>query len=152
MSSKEEREKRKHARVSHSGTVEFITDERRFQGRSVNVSRSGMQVEVRLPDSFESVRRVTFTLPTSDTAISVPFRFVRTDSGERADVVGLEFDFEDETQRLLIEQFIRDMKQRADDEAAAEMRRVPRTECTLTDVTCTRADITIVSIDNVSTE
>lgn len=152
MSSKDEREKRKHARVTHSGTVEFITDERRFQGRSVNVSRSGMQVEVRLPDSFESVRRVTFTLPTSDTAISVPFRFVRTDSGRRADVVGLEFDFEDETQRLLIEQFIRDMKQRADDEAAAEMRRVPRTECTLTDVTCTRADITIVSIDNVSTE
>jgi ubiquinone/menaquinone biosynthesis C-methylase UbiE len=152
MSPKDEKEKRKHARVSHSGTVEFVTDERRFEGRSVNVSRSGMQVEVRLPDSFESVRRVTFTLPTSDSAISVPFRFVRAAPGTRSDVVGLEFDFDDETQRLLIEQFIRDVKQRADDEAVAEMRRVPRTSCSLTEVTCTRADITIVSIDNVSTE
>ncbi len=152
MSSNNAREKRKHARVSHSGTVEFITEGRRFRGRAVNVSRSGMQVEVRLPDSFESVRRVTFTLPTSDAAISVPFRFVRTDPGAAADVVGLEFDFEDETQRLLIEQFIRDMKQRADDEAAAEMRRVPRTACALTEVTCTRADVTVLSIDNLSTE
>ena len=145
-------EKRKHARVSHTGTVEFITDGRRFSGRSVNVSRSGMQVEVRLPDSFESVRRVTFTLPTSDRTVSVPFRFVRSSSGGNADVVGLEFDFEDETQKLLIEEYIHDIKQRSDEDAAAEMRRVPRTECTITEVTSSRADVTIHSIDNVSTE
>jgi ubiquinone/menaquinone biosynthesis C-methylase UbiE len=145
-------EKRKHARVSHSGTVEFITDGRRFSGRSINVSRSGMQVEVRLPESFESVRRVTFTLPTSDRTISVPFRFVRASSARNADVVGLEFDFEDETQKLLIEEYIRDVKQRSDEEAAAEMRRVPRTECNITDITSSRADVTIHSIDNVSTE
>lgn len=147
-----EREKRKHARVAHTGTVEFITDGRRFRGRSVNVSRSGMQVEVRLPDSFESVRRVTFTLPTSETAISVPFRLVRADSGDAADRVGLEFDFDNEAQRLLIEQFIRDMKRRSAEDAAAEMRRVPRTGCELTEVTCTRADVAVRSIDNLSTE
>jgi hypothetical protein len=152
MTSSNQREKRKHARVSHTGTVEFVTDGRRFRGKSVNVSRSGMQVEVRLPDSFESVRRVTFTLPTSDTAISLPFRFVRSDAGTDEHVVGLEFDFEDETQKLLIERFIRDMKQREDEEGADEQRRVPRTECRLEDVACSRADVTVHSIDNVSTE
>lgn len=146
------REKRKHARVSHDGTVEFVTDGRRFSGRAVNVSRSGMQVEVRLPDSFESVRRVTFTLPTTETTISVPFRLVRADDGHRADRVGLEFDFDDDTQRVLIEEFIRDVKERAEAEETADMRRVPRTDCNLSDVTCTRADVTIHSVDNVSTE
>ena len=151
------RDQRKHIRLEHSGTVQFISEGQQFSGQAVNISRSGMQVVVNVPDSYQSVRSITFTLPHSEQAIELPCRIVRSESGnggDEAQVLGLEFSYQGEAQLLLIENFIRDLKQEQLDGITqeVEMRLVHRASCSLREVRTDRQDIRIVSIDNISTE
>jgi SAM-dependent methyltransferase/pimeloyl-ACP methyl ester carboxylesterase len=151
------RDKRKHTRIEHSSEVEFTSEGRSFIGHSVNISKSGMQVIVNVPDSHRSVRSIAFTLPNSGERLHVPCRLVRAGrAGGELDthVVGVEFSHEAEAQMLLIERFIREMKQGqlAEDAEAGEQRRIPRAACLITDVEVDNEAVLIRSIDNISTE
>jgi ubiquinone/menaquinone biosynthesis C-methylase UbiE len=143
--------------MEHSGSVQLVGEDRRFSGQAVNISRTGMQVVVNLPDSYDSVRSITFTLPNREHTIELPCRIVRSQTeneNDQSGVLGLEFSFQGEAQLLLIENYIRDLKQKQLTRIAqdGEMRRVHRASCSLCDISTDRKDIRIDSIDNISTE
>ncbi|MCK5007246.1 MAG: PilZ domain-containing protein, partial [Spirochaetales bacterium] len=151
------RDQRKHIRLEHSGTVQFISEGQQFSGQAVNISRSGMQVVVNVPDSYQSVRSITFTLPHSEQAIELPCRIVRSESGnggDEAQVLGLEFSYQGEAQLLLIENFIREMKKTdlAEPSQSSEMRQIPRADCSIRNVLINRDGVKVHSIDNISSE
>ena len=56
-------DKRKHARVHHHDTVELTSGNQTFSGTSVNVSLSGMQIVVKMPSSYDSVKSIAFEIP-----------------------------------------------------------------------------------------
>ncbi|MBN2551337.1 MAG: PilZ domain-containing protein [Spirochaetales bacterium] len=152
-------DQRKHIRIEHSGTVQLAGDGRSFAGRAVNISRSGMRVVAHIPDSYESVRSIIFTLPNSEQTIELPCRIVHFEStagkgSSRSDILGLEFSFQGEAQLLLIESYIREMKKEQLDAAGdhPDLRQVPRTPCRITNVETSRNDIRIFSIDNISAD
>jgi len=151
------RDQRRHIRMEHSGSVQLVGEGRRFTGQAINISRTGMQVVVNLPDSYESVRSITFTLPNTTHTIELPCRIARSqqeDNNDHGGILGLEFSYQGEAQLLLIENYIRDLKQKQLAQAARdrEMRRVHRASCSLCDISTDRQDIRIDSIDNISTE
>jgi len=116
-----------------------------------------MQVIVNVPDSYQSVRSITFTLPNSGQSLELPCHLVRVDSadgGGSSQVLGLEFSYQADAQMLLIENYIRDLRQEQLDGITreVEMRRVHRASCSIREVTTNRKDIRVVSIDNISTE
>lgn len=114
-----------------------------------------MQVVVNLPDSYKSVRSITFTLPSTGQSVELSCRIVRTESGDgSSQVLGLEFSYQADAQMLLIENYIRDLKQEQLDRITqeAEMRRVHRASCSLCEVLIDRKDISSITIDNISTE
>ncbi|UCF99259.1 MAG: PilZ domain-containing protein [Spirochaetaceae bacterium] len=153
----ENRDQRRHIRIEHSGTVQLVGEGRRFSGQAINLSRTGMQVVVNLPDSYESVRSITFTLPNSEHTLELPCRIVRYESGngnEQSNILGLEFSYQGEAQLLLIENYIREMKKKelADTPHHSEMRQIPRADCSIRDISVNKSGLRIVSIDNISTE
>ena len=150
-------DQRRHIRMEHSGSVQLVGEGKRFTGQAVNISRTGMQVVVNLPDSYESVRSITFTLPNTEHTIELPCRIVRSqkeNSNGHDGILGLEFSYQGEAQLLLIENYIRDLKQKQLAQVAKdrEMRRVHRASCSLCDISTDRQDTRIDSIDNISTE
>ncbi len=149
-------DKRKHIRVAHSERVKFITEENAFSGKSLNISRSGMQVVVNMPESYQEVRSITFTLPHSSESIDIPCRLVHTkgDNGAREQVLGVEFNYQAEAQLLLIENFIREIRSAKPlkESELEDMRRLPRAICALAGATVNREGLKVISIDNISTE
>jgi ubiquinone/menaquinone biosynthesis C-methylase UbiE len=149
------RDLRRHIRMEHSGSVQLVGESRCFTGQAVNISRTGMQVVVNIPDSYESVRSITFALPNSDHAIELPCRIVRsqkdTNNGHGG-VLGLEFSYQGEAQLLLIENYIREIRQGqlSSSGEQSELRQLPRTPCMITDVATDKGDVKIHSIDNIS--
>ncbi|MBA7513966.1 hypothetical protein ES705_05984 [subsurface metagenome] len=116
-----------------------------------------MQVVVNMPESYQEVRSITFTLPHSSESIDIPCRLVHTngdDNGAREQVLGVEFDYQAEAQLLLIENFIREIKRAQPLKVSEldEMRRLPRAICALAGATVNREDLKVISIDNISTE
>jgi len=151
------RDQRRHIRMEHSGSVQLVGEGRRFTGQAINISRTGMQVVVNLPDSYESVRSITFTLPNTTHTIELPCRIVRSqkeNSNGHGEILGLEFSYQGEAQLLLIENYIREMKSRELDQAprSSEMRQIPRADCSIDEVTVNKTGVHIISIDNISTE
>jgi ubiquinone/menaquinone biosynthesis C-methylase UbiE/c-di-GMP-binding flagellar brake protein YcgR/dienelactone hydrolase len=149
------REKRRHIRVAHQGTVAFATGERTYHGTSLNISRSGMQVVVNMPESYERVRSITFQLPVSKQTMSLPCRLVHVDSraSEERQVLGVEFIYEAEAQLLLIDQFIREMRraQLSGTDRSGELRQLPRAACAIREIRAECTGIDVLSIDNIST-
>jgi ubiquinone/menaquinone biosynthesis C-methylase UbiE/c-di-GMP-binding flagellar brake protein YcgR/dienelactone hydrolase len=149
------REKRRHIRVAHQGTVAFAAGNRTYHGTSLNVSRSGMQVVVNMPESYESVRSITFQLPVSKQTMSLPCRLVRVDSGasEAQQVLGVEFIYEAEAQLLLIDRFIREMRRAelSGKDRSGELRHLPRAACAIREISAECPGIDVLSIDNIST-
>ncbi len=150
-------DKRKHIRVTHSERVKFITEENTFSAKSLNISRSGMQVVVNMPESYQEVRSITFTLPYSSESVDIPCRLIHTngdDNGAREQVLGVEFNYQAEAQLLLIENFIREIRRAKPLKVSEldEMRRLPRAICALAGATVNREDLKVISIDNISTE
>ena len=144
-----ESDKRKHTRVRHRDRVELISGDDTFSGTSVNVSKSGMQVVVRMPASHDSIQSIAFQIPGSGERVRLPCRLIRNSDHEvdGDQVFGIEFLSEDDAQLLLIERFIQDTQLNRD-----EARQLPRISCHLDDVTVERADVQPFSIDNLSTE
>ena len=149
--------KRKHIRVAYEKKVRLFSDERAFEGQSIDISNSGIQVRTSIPSSEVDVERISFTLPSNSDAIHIPCKIVRSDksdSEEDEHVLGLEFSYQTESEMALVGNFIREMKssQLADDRKASEMRIIPRTSCKIENVTCSKPVVSILSIDNISTD
>ena len=142
-------DKRKHTRVRHRDRVELMSGDDTFSGTSVNVSKSGMQVVVRMPASHDSIQSIAFQIPGSAEQVRLPCRLIRNTGFEVEgdQVLGIEFLSEDDAQLLLIERFIQDTQPHRD-----EARQLPRISCHLDDVTVERKDVQPLSIDNLSTE
>ena len=92
----------------------------------------------------------------SDT-VHIPCKIVRSnknDPDEGEHVLGIEFSYQTEEQMALIDTFIKEMKnlQLRNDLEFSEMRVIPRTSCNLTGITCNKPDVSILSIDNISTD
>ena len=116
-----------------------------------------MQVVVNMPESYQEVRSITFTLPHSSESIDIPCRLVHTkedNNSTQEQVLGVEFNYQAEAQLLLIENFIREIRraQPLKESELEEMRRLPRAVCALVGATVNREDLKVISIDNISTE
>jgi ubiquinone/menaquinone biosynthesis C-methylase UbiE len=141
-------EKRKDTRIRHRETVVLATAAGSVEGTSVNISRTGMQVIVRVPESFDSIRSTTFTVPASGERIQLLCKVTRNArSGNSEDrILGIEFLERRESQLLLIDRFIHDLEQQRDP------RQIPRTSCHIVDVSTDRQDVRILSIENLSVD
>ncbi len=150
-------DKRKHIRIVHSDTVKFATEGKTFAGKSLDISMTGMQVVVNIPESYKAVRRITFTLPYSDKSLDIPCKLVRVEKkrgSNQEQVLGIEFAYKAEAQMILIENFIREMRktQLINGFESKDMRQLPRAMCRIKGIAVYRENIRVISIDNISTE
>jgi len=148
---------RKHVRVSYENPVELIAEQQTVAGKSIDISNSGIQIVVNIPASNISVQKIALTLPSTSEALQIPCRIVRSnanDFDEGQHVLGIEFSYQTEAQMAHIDNFIKEMKniQLKNNIESAEMRIIPRASCNLTGIACNRSGISIVSIDNISTD
>jgi SAM-dependent methyltransferase/dienelactone hydrolase len=141
-------EKRKDARIRHRETVVLTTGAGAVEGTSVNISRTGMQVVVRVPESFDSVRSTTFTVPSSGERLQLPCKVVRNTprAGTEERILGIEFLEKRESQLLLIDTYIRDVHRQGDP------RQLPRTSCHIVDVSTGTSGVQVLSIENLSVD
>ncbi len=144
-------DRRRNVRVSHQNTVRFEGESGVIEGRSVDISRSGMQIVVDLPGT--DAQNITFTLPNADRPVRIPVRITRQDSelaeGYR---LGLEFQFEAAEQMRLIDRYIRERKEREIETGnrSGEARQIPRCDCDITEVRV--SGLRSPRIANISTE
>ena len=148
---------RKHIRVAYEKPVELIAEQQTVAGKSIDISNSGIQIVVNIPASNISVQKIALTLPSTSETLQIPCRIVRSNangSDEEEHVLGIEFSYQTESQMAHIDTFIKDMKdiQLKNNLDSAEMRIIPRTSCNLTGISCNRSDVSIISIDNISTD
>lgn len=148
-------EKRKNIRILHESSVQFMSGNHGFQGKLLDISRSGMKLVADIPESAQTIKSITFTLPKSDKPLQIPCKLVRKEiepSNEEGQILGIEFSFKDEAQMLLIESFIKEKKMAQLNAKAknAEMRQIPRTKCGISNISCDRKGIRVISIDNIS--
>ncbi len=148
-------EQRKHTRVKHASSVIVNAEGGTFVGSTVNISRSGMQLVVNMPASHREIRSLTLNLPSSKEPLDIPCRFVRAEKNGAAGqetLLGVEISFQTEAQMLLIEKFIRDQLSESLQNGTGESRLLPRSQCSINNVSTNRADLTVLSIDNISSE
>lgn len=148
-------DKRKNIRTLHESSVRFISGNHAFQGELVDISRSGMKIVANFPESHQTIKSITFTLPKSDKSLQIPCKLVRKEkerSNEEGQILGIEFSYKDEAQMLLIESFIKETKmaQLKAQAKNAEMRQIPRTDCVITEISCDSKGVRVLSIDNIS--
>ena len=144
-------DRRRNVRVSHQDSIQFEAEGGVIEGRSVDISRSGMQIVVDLPGT--DAQNITFTLPNTDTPVRIPVRITRQES-ERAEGyrLGLEFQFEAAEQMRLIDRYIREQKEREIEagDRSGEARQIPRCDCDITEVRV--SGLGSPKIANISTE
>jgi ubiquinone/menaquinone biosynthesis C-methylase UbiE/pimeloyl-ACP methyl ester carboxylesterase len=149
-------DRRKNIRISHQDSIRFEGDGGVAEARSVDISRTGMQVVVDLPGSDADLRTITFTLPNSDAPVRIPVRITREESGEEEEGyrLGLEFQFEAAEQMRLIDRYIREQKEQEirHGDRAQEARQIPRCDCDISPVHTDHPDARPARIANISTE
>ena len=105
-------DKRKNIRIVHETHVQLISGDQAFQGKLVDISRSGLKIIANIPESPQTIKSITFSLPKSDQPLQIPCTLVRQEN-EQADegeqILGIEFSHKDEAQALLVESFIREI-------------------------------------------
>ncbi len=148
---------RKHVRVSYEKQVELIADGQTLVGKAIDISNSGIRVIVNVPISHLAVHKIAFMLPLTSDAVHIPCKIVRSNKSESEDdehVLGIEFSYQTETQMILIDNFIRNMKNILikNESESSELRAIPRISCNLTGISCENSGVSIASIDNISTE
>ena len=148
-------DKRKNIRISHEGSVQLASGNHAYHGKLVDISRTGMKIVANIPESPQTIKSVTFTLPKSDKPLQIPCRLIRKEnerSNEEEQILGIEFFYKDEAQMLLIESFIKEMKMALlkNQAKTAEMRQIPRTNCVIKNISCDRKGVSVISIDNIS--
>jgi len=142
-------DKRKHPRFHHIDNVELASESDTFFAMSVDLSKSGMQVVVKMPATYDSIQSVAFQIPGSGEKVLLPCRLIRNGDREKSgdQALGIEFLSDDDAQLFLIEKFIEDGQLRRNEE-----RQLPRTSCHLEDVVAANKKMEVLSIDNLSTE
>jgi ubiquinone/menaquinone biosynthesis C-methylase UbiE/dienelactone hydrolase len=150
-------EQRKDIRVPLESLVQVESRNHCFQGKMVDISRSGMKIVADIPESLQTIKSITFALPKSDEPLRVPCKLVRKEikqPDEQGQVFGLEFFYQNEAQMLLVESFIKEkkLKQLKDQVKNAEMRQIPRTDCVIKNISSDRKGISVTSIDNISVD
>ncbi len=148
---------RKHARVTYEKRVELIAEGQTLVGKSIDISNSGIQVIVNVPVSHLSVHRMAFILPLASENVPIPCKIVRsnkTDAKEDEHVLGIEFSCQTDAQIILIDNFIRNVNfaRMKNESGSSDMRIIPRISCNLTGISSDKDGVSIVSIDNISTE
>ena len=142
-------DKRQHPRFHHAESVELSAGNDTFSGTSVNLSKSGMHVVVKMPATYDSVQSIAFQIPGSGEKLSLPCRLIRSSdpdkSGDQA--LGIEFLSADDAQLFLIEKFIEDSQLHRNEE-----RHLPRTSCHLEDIVAANEKMEVLSVDDLSTE
>lgn len=143
---------RRHVRVRHQGWVECETPDGEVFARSVDISASGMMLE--LPRAAEP-QAVQFRLPGVRDELRLPVKPLRSAPNPRSEVhrVALRFNFPSERERSVLQQFVRDSFSRAEsDGGTPDVRKLPRVACRIVPVECERDDLEIESIRQISTE
>jgi ubiquinone/menaquinone biosynthesis C-methylase UbiE/pimeloyl-ACP methyl ester carboxylesterase len=155
MEARKTQEQRRHTRVKHARSVIVNAEGGTFSGSTVNISRSGMQLIVNMPDSYREIRSITFTLPSSTETVDIPCQLVRVEknsSAEQQALLGVQLSCESEAQMLLIENFVREGLSQSIQDGSGESRLVPRSKCAIATVSTNRTDLRVLSIENISTE
>ncbi len=150
-------DKRKHIRLSHENKVNFAAEGHTFAGKSIDISKSGMRVVVNTPESHLAVKSISFILPTLSKPLNIPCKIKqirKNHANNNEHVLGIEFSYETEAQMMLIDNFVKDwMKEKlVNDYESTEIRKIPRIPCLITDISSANDDISIVSIDDISSE
>ncbi len=148
-------DKRKHIRISYNNRIDFVTEGHTFEGKCMDLSRSGMQVVVKIPESYLNIKSISFHLPELSSPIQIPckIRRIGKNHGNEPDhVLGIEFFYKTEAQMMLIDNFIRDCvnSKLVNDFKSTETRKIPRIPCYLTDISIDKKNTSIISIDNIS--
>ncbi|MBP7734667.1 MAG: PilZ domain-containing protein [Spirochaetes bacterium] len=148
---------RKHARVSYEKQVELVAEGQTLIGKSIDISNSGIQVVVNVPVSHLSVHRMAFMLPLDSENVPIPCKIVRSnkaDTEEDEHVLGIEFSCQTDAQMILIDNFIRNVNftRIKNEYGTSDMRIIPRISCSLTGISSDKDGVSIISIDNISTE
>ncbi len=120
-------------------------------GRTIDVSRNGMKVIVNHPHSFDKIRRISVNLP-GDGGEGIPCHIRRSRKAEEQWEIGLEFDGETDARMLLIERWLESLEnhRQETESAPTESRQIPRTRCTITDITCEMNDVEVFSAEDLS--
>ncbi|HUX14428.1 MAG TPA: PilZ domain-containing protein [Spirochaetia bacterium] len=156
-------DRRRNIRVEHRAVVEVTAASGTISAQSIDLSRTGIGVVVRVPEDYSDVRKISFHLPSLHDPVQIPVHVVRTNfSADRTDhaepddeqILALAFEYEADAQRLLVDRYIRDMVEQSVREGGedSESRRVPRCDCSIGGVTSDSPNLNVVSIDNLSTE
>lgn len=148
-------DKRKHIRISHENRVDLEIDGITFAGKSIDISRNGMLMSVNIPQSHPAVQSVSFNLPKLSEQLHIQCKTIWINKNNNHEhVLGIEFFHKNEAPIMIIDNFIRDFIQTKliNDNESTEKRKIPRTKCLLTDISCDKKNIPVVSIDNISSE
>ncbi len=121
--------------------------------RTIDVSRNGMKVIVNHPHSFDKIHRISVNLP-GDGGEGIPCHIRRSRKSEEQWEIGLEFDGETDARMLLIERWLESFENRRQetDSAPTESRQIPRTRCTITDISCEQNDVEVFSAEDLSAD
>lgn len=121
--------------------------------RTIDVSRNGMRVVVNRPHGFDEIHRISVNLPGAG-GDGIPCRIRRSEMGTDQWEIGLEFDGDTDARMLLIERWLESVEKRKPDtdSAPTESRQVPRTRCTINDISCSDRNLEIVSAEDISVD
>ena len=151
-------DKRKHIRVSLENSVNFEIGEHMVVGKSIDISRNGMLVMVNIPESHPAVKSVSFNLPNLSEQLHIQCKTAwinkKNNGHDHEYVLGIEFSHQTEAPVMFIDTFIKDLVQTklVDGCGSAELRKIPRTMCLLTEISSEKKNISIISIENISPE
>lgn len=121
--------------------------------RTIDISRNGMKIVVNQPYSFDKIHRISVNLP-GDRGDGIPCHIRRSKKADEQWEIGLEFDGETDARMLLIERWLESLENHRweTDSAPTESRQVPRTRCTITDISCEQNDVKVFSAEDLSVD
>lgn len=121
--------------------------------RTIDVSRNGMRVVVNHPHGFDEIHRISVNLPGAG-GDGIPCRIRRSEMGTDQWEIGLEFDGDTDARMLLIERWLESLEKRKPetDSAPTESRQVPRTRCTINEISCSDRELEILSAEDISVD
>lgn len=147
-------EKRRHVRVHREARVAFNAAGHTVEATTTDISSSGMRVVAAFGGETGQLDGVVVSFPDLDEAVRIPARITHFDSRESERVIGLQFEFQSETQRALVDSYVRAAKEREilDYGPRFNSRRLPRAACSIETVEAEHSTAHFERVENVSTD
>ncbi len=147
-------EKRRHVRIQRSARVAFDSDGRSIEAKATDISSSGMRIVASLNEDQTGLDTLLVRFPDLDGEVQIPARITRHVESGSDRVIGLQFEFEAEAQRALIDSYVRAAKEHdiLNSGTGSNNRKLPRASCVIASVSTDHRSATIQSLDNVSTD